>query len=107
VGRKIALEHAALDAERFDANIDVRLPGLGQLFRRRRRIAQFEAEPGQAHREPAKLDDDVLALRKLLDRCLPARKILLTLVLVAADADEPSAMIEDDLLVREFFRKVG
>src|SRR6185436_3493960 len=44
VGREVALEHAAVDAERLDAGFDIGPPGLRELLRRGRRLLEFEAE---------------------------------------------------------------
>src|SRR5258708_22402108 len=55
VDRKIALEHAAVGAEIFDAGIDIGPPGIGHLTRRGRHRCQVEIEGVDDHRQPAEL----------------------------------------------------
>src|SRR5262252_670350 len=80
VRREVALEHAAVGAERRDAGLEIGLVGLRQLLRRGRRLARMEVEHAEQHAEPAELDDDVLALAEFGDAGLPYREGFLFLV---------------------------
>src|SRR5579871_1426703 len=86
VGREVALEHAAVGAERLDAGLDVGAPGLGQLLRRGRCILELEAEAERGHAEPAELHVDVGTLGELGDALLPRRHHLGLLAGILADA---------------------
>ena len=63
VDGKVALEHAALGAERFDAGLDVGLPRRRQRRRRRRIGLRLEAVAVDAHAHAAHFDEHVGAGR--------------------------------------------
>src|SRR5262245_55582840 len=107
IRREIALEHAAVDAERLDAGLDIGLPGCSRLLGVRRLRPFMEAEARQHHGEPAELHHDVRAIGDLLDRGLPGLEDLLAAVGITADADDPAAMIEAYLRVRKGAGEIG
>src|SRR5438132_11171909 len=74
VRREVALEHAAIGAERRDADLEIGLVGARQLLRGRRCLTRVEVEYAEQHAEPTELDDDVLALAEFGDAGLPRRE---------------------------------
>ena len=72
VRREVALEHAAVDAERLDAVLDIRPPGRGEILGPGRHVAFMEVEADRYHAETAELAIDVRAFRQLGDVLAPA-----------------------------------
>ena len=67
----------------------------------------MEVEHTEQHAEPAKLDNDVLALAECGDAGLPHREGFLLLVRVRADAERSPDMVQDDRRLREGARQIG
>src|SRR5215468_4028085 len=93
VGRKIALEHAAVDAKRFDAGLDILPPRRGELFRRRRLVAFGEVEAERGHADAAELDVDIRAFGQFGDVLLPPVKDLLPAAAIRADAEHAADVV--------------
>src|SRR5712691_7426343 len=74
VRREVALEHAALGAERLDARLEIHPPCGGEVLGRRRYLALGEIEAERGHADAAELDVDVRAFRQLGDVLLPANQ---------------------------------
>ena len=101
VRREVALEHAAVGAERLDARLDVLAPRRGEFLGRRRRVALVEVEAERGHADAAELDVDVRAFRQFADVLPPAGEDLLAAAGIGTDAEHAADMVEDDRRVRE------
>src|ERR1700677_1242406 len=71
---EVALEHAAIGAERFDAGLDIGFPRGGESFRRRWIGFFVEIPTIDSHRHPSKFDDDVRAGGEVVDGFGPRRE---------------------------------
>src|SRR5689334_1026055 len=77
VRREVALEHAAVDAERLDAGLDVLTPRGRQVLRGRRQLALVEVEAERHHADPTQLAVDVRAFGEFDDVPPPGRQLFL------------------------------
>src|ERR1700744_2039264 len=71
IRREVALEHAAVGAERLDAGFEIGFPRSRRLLGVRRLRPFMEAETGQPHGEAAELHHHVRAFGDFLYRGLP------------------------------------
>src|SRR5271167_1110240 len=101
VRRKIALEHAAVDAKGFYAGLDILVPRRREVSGRRRQVAFVEVEAERGHAHTAELDVDVRAFGQFGDVLLPAGEDLLPAARIGADAEYTADMVEDDRGVGE------
>src|ERR1700730_6063643 len=94
VDREIALEHAALRAERSDAGLDIGAPSLLEILRRRRLLVVEERVTDGLHPEPAELDIGIGKARDFADPVAPFGEGLLALAGIRSDGGGPAAMLE-------------
>ena len=106
VDREVALEHAAVGAERLDAGLHERPPCRGEFARGRRQRLLVEREAADRHRLAAELQHHIGALRQLAQIAPPSGKRLVGLRAIRADADRAAAMIGADRLIGKRARQV-
>src|SRR5262249_49576981 len=97
VDREVALEHAALGAEAFDAGLEIRPPGICQCLGGERVLVLVEIETADAHAEPPELHVCVRTTRERPDRDRPAREHFRALPPIAADSERAADVVEYDL----------
>src|SRR6516225_4386043 len=96
VRREVALEHAAVRPEGFDAGLNILAPGGGKLFGGGRHVTLLKVEAERGHADPAELDVDVWAFGQFSDIFLPAGENLRPPAGVRADPEHAADMVEDD-----------
>jgi len=63
VGRKVALEHAAVGTKGFHAGLDILAPRRSEVFGGRRPVALVEIEAERGHADTTELDINIGAFR--------------------------------------------
>src|SRR5689334_15782736 len=98
INGKVALEHAAFNAERFDARFEEGTKRRSECFRRRWLRLCLEAHAIDAHPEAAQFDLDIGAASELANGFRPAVEDILFPLGVRADLQGPADIIQHDPL---------